>query len=126
MEFQHTDAPQDGAPTEPGTSADFTTRSLTNSELREMLKGGGVTQHVRASLRSLDTLLGQLGTGQSHQHLKTALTFPESLRTRAALELVRRRTRDVEEVIRRRESEAFKAKSVWQNRSVCSAEEQAE
>jgi hypothetical protein len=126
MEFQHTDTPTEGTQTELVAVGDFPTDRLTDSELRQLLKGAGTTQHVRNSLKSLDTLLSQLGIGPPHRHYLHALSFPQSIRTRACLELIRRRTRDVEEVIRRRESEELAARRARWNPLLKSEEASAE
>jgi hypothetical protein len=108
MELQHNAAPLEGAPTEPVATNDRPMRGFTNAELCQMMKGGGINRHVRVALKTLSVLMTQTGTGTSHRHLTRAPNFPEALRTRACLELIRRRTYDIEAVIRQREDEDLK------------------
>lgn len=99
MEFQHTNAPQEGASTELAQNATQRPRNLTNQDLRRVTQEEQVQHHVRSALYSLNVVLLQSKIGLPHKHWHGHIGFEQSFPTRAALELIRRATKDIEERI---------------------------
>lgn len=115
MEFQHTNAPQEGAPTEPAQNATPPINRLTNRDLRRIVIPKQPQHHVRSALYCLDVVLMQARTGLPHRHWRGHIAFEQSLPTRAALELIRRATRDIEEAIALAEAAMLAEKREWQD-----------
>jgi hypothetical protein len=108
MEFQQNPAPQEGAPTELVSEDAPVCRRLTDHELRVAMKGKGTQHHVFRALRILDITLSQARSGVPHTHFKPGISFQQAFATRAALELIRRATRELEHQLRNAETDTLR------------------